>query len=269
VEDDEDGLEDDDTEEKEARQQADFVPLFMEDIASVNVADSTGASDSDDEEIEEVNEVAATSHDSEEAGVNDSGVVDESFFDVGDSSKAYLELQALLETTHIPSMGGRILKIMELMQLGKVEKGSLLPDGKFTSLNARWFGAKKKKKNDSQNDSASTDASGTYIERNSIVTMKCKQGRTESVESYRVLAIFSKHYNKWYIEWDSDRVEFQKGSTKYKILARMVQKVGGSGQYEEVELEKDGPWGPRAVYCLKHMSAIESVETALEEGTNN
>ena len=78
-----------------------------------------------------------------------------------------------------------------------------------------------------------------------------------------MLAIFSKFYNKWYIEWDNDRVPFQKGSKKYKILARLLRKVGGPGQYEEVELEKGGCYEPRAVYCLKHMSAIESVETTL------
>ena len=57
-----------------------------------------------------------------------------------------------------------------------------------------------------------------YIERNSVVKMKCKQGRTTTVDSYRVLAIFSKFYNKWYLEWDNDRVPFKKGSRKYKIL---------------------------------------------------
>ena len=65
----------------------------------------------------------------------------------------------------------------------------------------------------------------------------------KTVEHYRVLAIFSKFYNKWYIEWDNDRVPFQKGSKKYKILARLLQKVGGPGQYEEVELEKGGCYG--------------------------
>ena len=43
-----------------------------------------------------------------------------------------------------------------------------------------------------------------YIERTQIIRMKCKQGKSKSIASYRVLAIFSKHHNKWYVHWDSD-----------------------------------------------------------------
>ena len=176
-----------------------------------------------------------------------------------------LEFEHLLKSDKIPSMGNQVLKIVELMQLGKIEKGSLLPDGKYTSLIARWFNTKKKRT--FGNEAASSEVSGrVYIERNSVVKMKCKQGRTTTVESYRVLAIFSKFYNKWYLEWDNDRVLFEKSSRKYKILARMVTQVGGSGQYEEVELEKGGRWEPRAVYFLKNIGAVESVEAHLGSG---
>ena len=41
----------------------------------------------------------------------------------------------------------------------------------------------------------------------------------------------------------------------------MLVKTGSD--YSEVELEKGGEWGPSAVYRIKHMSEIESVE----EGT--
>ena len=42
----------------------------------------------------------------------------------------------------------------------------------------------------------------------------------------------------------------------------MVQKEGI--KIKEVDLEKDGNWGPKCVYCIKHMSEIVSVESELE-----
>ena len=42
----------------------------------------------------------------------------------------------------------------------------------------------------------------------------------------------------------------------------MVQKEGS--KIKEVDLEKDGNWGPKYVYCTKHMSEIVSVEYKLE-----
>jgi hypothetical protein len=36
--------------------------------------------------------------------------------------------------------------------------------------------------------------------------------------------IFSKHYNKWYLHWDEEKVPFVFGSKKFKVMARMVAK---------------------------------------------
>ena len=62
---------------------------------------------------------------------------------------------------------------MELMQLGRIEKGSLLPNGKYKSQSARWFGTKKKVS--SQTDGADV-VDGEYIGHDSLVKMKCKRG---------------------------------------------------------------------------------------------
>ena len=84
-----------------------------------------------------------------------------------------------------------------------------------------------------------------YIERDGLIKMRCQRGKSVSIEFYRVLAIFSKHYNKWFIDWDSDKFLFVQGSKKYKVLARMMQKDGE--EMKEVELEKDGH-SPCSVY---------------------
>jgi hypothetical protein len=90
-----------------------------------------------------------------------------------------------------------------------------------------------------------------------------KRGNTTTVEYYRVLALFSKHYNKWFLHWDDDKVLFDKGWKSFKVLARMVKKEGSS--WADVELVKDGDWGPKFVFSIKSMCEIVSVEGELTE----
>ena len=137
----------------------------------------------------------------------------------------------------------------------EVLEGSVLPDGKYTSLQARWFWGKNKS---IDNNTVSEDAT-TFIERNSVVSLKCKRGKIVTVEKYRVLCIFSKSYNKWYVEWDNEKVPFQSSSKKYKILAWMLKQVNKS-QYQELELEEGGNWGPQSVFCVKYMCDIEGID---------
>ena len=231
--------------------QSDFIPVFVEDIAS-----------GDSDEADEI--VAGVDSTEDEGGVseNDGAGVDTLFAD-DVNGKAFLQLKELLASPNISSMGRHALSIMELMQLGKIEKGSLMPDGKFKSLNARWFGCKKKKGKSGDENEATEGDGNKYIQIqcDGLIRMKCVRGTSTTIEYYRVLAIFSKHYNKWFIDWDSDKFLFDPGSKKYKVLARMMQKDGE--EVKEVELEKDGHWGPRSVYCIKHMSEIVSVESDL------
>jgi len=68
----------------------------------------------------------------------------ESFFDDGATGIAYLELKGMLGCTNIGSIAPYAVKIMELLQIGKIEKGSLQPEGKFQSIVGRWFKCKPK-----------------------------------------------------------------------------------------------------------------------------
>ncbi len=51
--------------------------------------------------------------------------------------------------------------------------------------------------------------------------------------------VFSKYQNKWYVHWDDERVPFEMGMKKYKMLVRMVTNEPGS-EMKEVDLEKGG-----------------------------
>ncbi len=144
-----------------------------------------------------------------------------------------------------------------------------MPDGKYKTLQGRWFGTKKtqsKKVDDDASEEGSAETTRRYVGRDRLFTLKCKQGKTESVEKYQVLGIFSKFYNKWFIHWEKIRVLFEKGSKKYKVMVRMIQD-SGDRDLREVDLEKDGKWGLKFVYCIKYLGDIVSVESDLESNT--
>jgi hypothetical protein len=79
--------------------------------------------------------------------------------------------------------------------------------------------------------------------------------------------LYSKRYNKWYLHWDDNKVKFERGSKKFKILGRMVIKDGSS--WKEIELVKDGKWSPKSVFSIKSMSDVVSVEGELTSGFVN
>jgi hypothetical protein len=89
------------------------------------------------------------------------------------------------------------------------------------------------------------------------VTVHVTRGSNTTLEHYCVLALYSKHYNKWYLHWDDDKVKFERGSKKFKILGRTVIKDGSS--WKEIELVKDGKWSPKSVFSIKSMSDVVSV----------
>jgi hypothetical protein len=138
---------------------------------------------------------------------------------------------------------------------------------KYKSLSARWFGCKAKKTVNNDDSSLEDSSSSDYISRDSLVTVHVTRGSNTTLEHYRVLALYSKHYNKWYLHWDDDKVKFERGSKKFKILGRMVIKDGSS--WKEIELVKDGKWRPKSVFSIKSMSDVVSVEGELTSGFVN
>ena len=59
----------------------------------------------------------------------------------------------------------------KLLQLGKIEKGSASMDGTFKSLISRWFGDKKKKKDE---DDEGKDCQ-YFIKRDTLIKLSAKK----------------------------------------------------------------------------------------------
>ena len=84
-----------------------------------------------------------------------------------------------------------------------------------------------------------------------------------------MLGIFSKYYNKWFVESEQKQVVFNPqsmpwkiGSKKYKLLAR-IMKLTEQSDYEEAELRKDGEWSQKAVFRVVSLTDALSVEKSL------
>ena len=96
--------------------------------------------------------------------------------------------------------------------------------------------------------------------------MSVKKGGQAVVRNYRVLGISSKHYNKWFVEFEQKQVVFnpqsmtwKTDSKKYKLLTRMM-KLTEQSDYEEVELRTDGEWSPNAVFHVVSLTDVLSVK---------
>ena len=82
------------------------------------------------------------------------------------------------------------------------------------------------------------------------------------MEHYRVLALFNKFYNKWFVaSVENFPWKFDVKSTR--VLARMAKKT--ESNYQEVELKEGGDWGADQVFCVKNYGDILDVDRALIE----
>ena len=130
---------------------------------------------------------------------------------------ALLELKGMQVCSNITYIVLHAMKIMELVQLVKIEKGSVSSQGDYTSLNLRWFISKHKKKNESKVKKLQT-YNEVYIERGGLILMKFKQGVGESIEYCRLICICSKYYNKWFVRIDIGNFLWNKYFNNYKVF---------------------------------------------------
>ena len=157
------------------------------------------------------------------------------------------------------------LKVMELLDLGRLEKGSLLFDTKQKSFQQRWMGSKVRR--NPMKPVGDVDQGGKevedeiFIERDILIQLYCNRWGAVTVENYRVLCPFAKYYNKWYIPVNKTKFVWNKKSNNVRFLVRMMKKSGSS--YKEVKLEKNGLYGPRCIFRIDSMSDILDIVMSL------
>lgn len=103
---------------------------------------------------------------------------------------------------------------------------------------------------------------GVHIRRDSIKTSEAQnRDNVKSIQKYRVLGIYNKHQNKWYMEvtdevlWNSSTLKAKK---TWRIMASMVRQVG-TEDFEDVRADVIGEWMHSSVYLSEVISVIGSV----------
>ena len=88
------------------------------------------------------------------------------------------------------------------------------------------------------------------IQQDSLIQVECKRGRAVSVENYRVLALFGKYYNKWFVSLEESFTwaSIPSAVKNARVMVRLVKKQAGSN-YKEVILEAGGS-GDRSKYFV-------------------
>ena len=122
------------------------------------------------------------------------------FDDSRDQHSVLEDLLALVSASTVEDLSDAALKGMKSLNLKKT--GSVSHDTKHKSLRERWFtAAPPRPAEDSSSEASSPDEK--IIQRNTHVKVEISEGRGASamkaVEDYRVLGIYTKSYNKWFV----------------------------------------------------------------------
>ena len=120
------------------------------------------------------------------------------------------------------------LDLVQLLQLGRLEKGAITNSAQYNSRNGRWFSQKATAEIDNAfpalEDGEDTGVEDVmFIKHDSLVRLNYKRGKTMSPEYYRVLGFFSKYYNKWWVT-EENQFSWILGSSSNKknmILGRL------------------------------------------------
>jgi hypothetical protein len=196
----------------------------------------------------------------------DSESVEEvNFFDDGNSTAAYDQFKLLLRCNSIDVISMEALKTIELLFIGKLEKGAVTKSSKVKSINERWFNQKTKQDTFQIGNKCNREQESLFIQRDSLIHLRSERGGSESIEFYRVLSFFSKYMNKWFVPKEDKYLwkEEKEKRDNVRVLARLMLKRGSS--YVEAKLKKDGEWASHQVFCITHFKEILKVEKELVE----
>ena len=226
---------------------------------------STAPSDGDDvdfDALEEAIEMAMDNLDAEEetvvpVEVDDLEVDDGAVTGDADPSLISSHLSTLLKADTVEDLAKAAADAIECLQVKK--SGSTSPATKHRSLWERWTWSEEK---------GSTEVGDLgqdrIVKRNVRVRIEVKEGRgsneMKAVEDFRVVVLYTKTYNKWYLcekgkqRWNAG---IKKG--KFRALVRMIQFDHSNGKFKDVKPAESMKWGKKTVFVLSDASSINDV----------
>ena len=153
------------------------------------------------------------------------------------------EVTALLECNSSDMLFEAVLGASAVLESrDKRAEGSINIDRKAKSLLSWWYSSSATAKSNVVDDSISVNE--TWVQRDSLVSVNVTSGRgntkTTKPFQYRVLGLYDKSYNKWFMSsvrrrWDQSLSADEK--KKYKVSVRMIS-MNAVGQYQDVPIDE-------------------------------
>ena len=127
-------------------------------------------------------------------------------------------------------------------------------DQKCKSLQGRWM----VKEDKSSNNDADAGVLARDAKRNMLIKIKVGKGREEALAHFHILGIYSKTYNKWYNDSESQKWKKEIMWGKYRVHARMVKFDHSFGKYRDVN-PLESSWGIESIYVLCDAKDIDDM----------
>lgn len=175
------------------------------------------------------------------------------------STTAARKFRALLSSSSMDDLVMSSKEGMKCLQMKQNETGSTTGDQKYKSLAGCWYAK-------GSTTLATDDVSGIKtVERDTRIQVTVKQGSgaasVSATEDFRVLGIYTKYDNKWYIAdekgskqvWTPDIA-----SGKYRVIARMINYDLIADLWQEIDPNRS-TWGTKCIYILVDASDIVDV----------
>ena len=104
--------------------------------------------------------------------------------------KIMAAIMELLQSNNYAEFQTLCMNVMRCLDLGRLEKGSLLFDTKQKLFQQRWMSMKKK--NHGEKPVNEVHDKNDILERDSLISLHCKQRDNATIEEYRVVYPFVK-----------------------------------------------------------------------------
>ena len=89
-----------------------------------------------------------------------------------------------------------------------------------------------------------------FVQRESLVVLRCKRGKSVSKENYRVLGSFSKHYKKWYPIVHKHKFQWSRHNQDKDVRFLVSMMVMSGTSWKDYELEKGGQFAKLCFRCV-------------------
>ena len=175
----------------------------------------------------------------------DSGTESANTAPTADANKLMESFKNMLKINSASDVGDAALAILADVESKDKHVGSISSERKAKSLQNRWISKPLRTSSNKDKKDDAAEGLDVWVERDTVISADVSIGRgaaaTTVRRQYRVLGLYTKFYNKWFMTGDRQRwapTMKEEEKKKYKMAVRMVEPTI-TGEYEDVDLNDE------------------------------